>query len=434
VIGVHGCTAYDAQLLERNPHDSSVTRIHRDAGDAAATGSARDAQADAKGMSSDASVQVGDARVDASSSACGDSGVDCCPADPRKWVPGQCGCGVPDVDGDGDGTADCRDGCPLDPKKTAPGICGCGGSDADGDGDGTANCIDACPSDPAKATAGMCGCGVADTDGDGDGVADCVDGCPADPAKAAPGICGCGSPDSDQGAVPSCAGLRDALVHRYRFDGTGTTVTDSRGGQNGKVVNAQLGGAGKLDLAGGTSDQYVDLPNGLVSGLTDATFEVWVTWSGGGSWQRIFDFGDNNNATEGSQGTGRSYLFLTPSVATSMTLRLAYSLNGSGSETQINASAALATGGVHHIAVVFDDTNDRMLLYLDGAPAGSVALTGSLSSIHDINNWLGRSQYFSDSELAGSLHELRIYGAALSAEQIALSAAAGPDPAFLSDL
>jgi hypothetical protein len=368
VIGVHGCTAYDAQLLERNPHDSSVTRIHRDAGDAAATGSARDAQADAKGMSSDASVQAGDARVDASSSACGDSGVDCCPADPRKWVPGQCGCGVPDVDGDGDGTADCRDGCPLDPKKTAP------------------------------------------------------------------GICGCGSPDSDQGAVPSCAGLRDALVHRYRFDGTGTTVTDSRGGQNGMVVNAQLSGAGKLDLAGGTSDQYVDLPNGLVSGLTDATFEVWVTWSGGGSWQRIFDFGDNNNATEGSQGTGRSYLFLTPSVATSMTLRLAYSLNGSGSETQINASAALPTGGVHHIAVVIDDTNDRMLLYLDGALAGSVALTGSLSSIHDINNWLGRSQYSSDPELAGSLHELRIYGAALSAEQIALSRSAGPDPAFLSDL
>jgi hypothetical protein len=117
-----------------------------------------------------------------------------------------------------------------------------------------------------------------------------------------------------------------------------------------------------------------------------------------------------------------------------MTLRLAYSLNGSGSETQINASAALPTGGVHHIAVVIDDTNDRMLLYLDGALAGSVALTGSLSSIHDINNWLGRSQYSSDPELAGSLHELRIYGAALSAEQIALSRSAGPDPAFLSDL
>jgi hypothetical protein len=34
---------------------------------------------------------------------------DSCPNDKNKAVPGQCGCGVPDIDSDGDGTADCNE-------------------------------------------------------------------------------------------------------------------------------------------------------------------------------------------------------------------------------------------------------------------------------------------------------------------------------------
>ncbi|MFZ9915393.1 MAG: lamin tail domain-containing protein, partial [Phycisphaerales bacterium] len=37
---------------------------------------------------------------------------DLCPADPLKQAPGQCGCGVPDTDSDGDGTADCNESKP----------------------------------------------------------------------------------------------------------------------------------------------------------------------------------------------------------------------------------------------------------------------------------------------------------------------------------
>jgi hypothetical protein len=41
-----------------------------------------------------------------------DTSVDLCPDDPNKTEPGQCGCGVPDTDSDGDGVADCVDNCP----------------------------------------------------------------------------------------------------------------------------------------------------------------------------------------------------------------------------------------------------------------------------------------------------------------------------------
>ena len=53
-------------------------------------------------------------------------GIDGCPDDPGKTEPGECGCGVPDTDSDGDGTPDCNDDCPDDPEKIEPGDCGCG--------------------------------------------------------------------------------------------------------------------------------------------------------------------------------------------------------------------------------------------------------------------------------------------------------------------
>ncbi len=145
---------------------------------------------------------------------------DLCPNDPLKTSPGICGCGTPDTDSDGDGTANCLDGCPNDPNKIAPGQCGCGVPDTDSDSDGTANCNDGCPNDPNKVAPGTCGCGNLEPvsacndnnvctindvvgancacagtflDSDGDGTCNANDGCPNDPNKIAPGICGCGT-------------------------------------------------------------------------------------------------------------------------------------------------------------------------------------------------------------------------------------------------
>jgi hypothetical protein len=308
------------------------------------------------------------------------------------------------------------------PHADAAATCGVGGD--------AQNSVDCCPGDPQKTAPGACGCGVADVDADGDGTADCIDACPADPQKIAPGECGCGLLDADSGGVAGCLGLRSALVHRYRFEGTGTVATDVTNGSNGNVVNATLDGTGTLTLPGGTPDAYVDLPNALVSTLHDATFEVWFTWSGGSAWQRIFDFGDVTSGTEGARGTGRSYLFLTPKNAASGVLRAVYK-KANGSEVVIDGSAALPTGMLCHLAVVADDTGGKLSLYLNGTLQKSVAWSDSLSLLNDVNEWLGRSQYSADPGLQGKFEEFRIYGAALSAAQIATSFGAGPNPKFL---
>ncbi len=43
--------------------------------------------------------------------------IDECPSDPAKTTKGQCGCGNPDVDQDGDGKAACLDKCDTDANK-----------------------------------------------------------------------------------------------------------------------------------------------------------------------------------------------------------------------------------------------------------------------------------------------------------------------------
>jgi hypothetical protein len=285
---------------------------------------------------------------------------------------------------------------------------------------------DYCPTDPQKTEPGVCGCGVADLDGDGDAALDCNDACPADAKKVAPGACGCGVVDTLE-----CAVLRAALAQRWSFEGSGETAQNSAGTAPGTLANTALTGSGALELAGTTSDQYVDLPNGVVSSLVNATFEAWLTWRGGAAWQRVFDFGSTQNA-EGAQGTGATYLFLTP-MATNTTgfARVAFTTSGSGAETRLDAKRALTVGAVSHVAVVVDDENDLLSLYLDGAPAGSVAFNAQLSQLSDVNNWLGRSQFTADPELDASLDEFRIYRAALTATQIGASFAAGPNPAFL---
>src|SRR5438477_9080348 len=79
------------------------------------------------------------------------------------------------------------------------------------------------------------------------------------------------------------------LKHRYSFnEASGTVAKDSVGGADGTLLGGASLSGGKVTLDG--NDGYVDLPNGIISKLTDATFEAWVTFSGeGGAWQRVFD-------------------------------------------------------------------------------------------------------------------------------------------------
>jgi hypothetical protein len=229
---------------------------------------------------------------------------------------------------------------------------------------------------------------------------------------------------------PLCS-LGAALVHRYSFGGTGTKVADSVGTADGTVVNAQLSGSGTLALVGGGASQYVDLPDHLLSTLTDATLEVWVTWSGGNNNQRILDFGSNSTVNGRTQAT--TTIIISPNSAPQGTpprLRASYSNQVSSGSTFADAPSTLQTGTKSHIVAVFDGQQHTLSLYLNGVSQGQATGLSALSLISDVNNWLGRSQYTDDPGFSGTYDEFRIFDAALTVDQIQASYTAGPDALF----
>jgi Tol biopolymer transport system component len=114
-------------------------------------------------------------QIDLETDTDGDGTVDCFD---QCWKDGS---KVESPDSDGDGVADCEDQCIDDSTKSAPGPCGCGVPEVNTDGDfltdGTQSwdCIDKCPTDPLKQIPGVCGCGNSDVDSNQNGVADCKD-------------------------------------------------------------------------------------------------------------------------------------------------------------------------------------------------------------------------------------------------------------------
>jgi len=206
-----------------------------------------------------------------------------------------------------------------------------------------------------------------------------------------------------------------SVVHTYlKFDETGgTTAYDVTGyGWHGTLVNEPLWTSGKFGNAvslDGVND-YVSLPTGIVSGLTDFTIATWVYLNTVDNWSRVFDFGT---------GTGVN-MFLTPRNSVTGTVRFAITTGGAGGEQQINGMAALPTGVWTHVAVTI--SGGAGILYINGAEVGrSNSMSLTPDSLGDTTqNYIGRSQYAADPYLNGCVDEFRIYADALDAAAVSL--------------
>ncbi len=95
--------------------------------------------------------------------------------------------------------ANSTDECPLDGGKTSGGVCGCGVPDIDTDGDGFLDCVDACPNTPFGEGVNGDGCGCSDISCD-DGDACTVDLCNDGICSHSPVSCD----DGDACTLDSC--------------------------------------------------------------------------------------------------------------------------------------------------------------------------------------------------------------------------------------
>ncbi|RYD68344.1 MAG: hypothetical protein EOP83_00970 [Verrucomicrobiaceae bacterium] len=209
--------------------------------------------------------------------------------------------------------------------------------------------------------------------------------------------------------VQSPADLRAHL----ELDGN---TTGTVGGIHATATGSPIYVAGVFDQAvdlDGTDD-YVQLPAGVASDLTDCTFAVRFRWDGGSAWQRIFDFG--NNTTQN--------FFLTPGSG-SGTLRFTMTTTGNTSPQSIE-TAAPAVGDWTHVAVVLSGNTATM--YVNGAAAATGAITIDPANIAPTLNYLGKSQW-PDPLFNGAIDDFRIYTRALHANEV--KAMAVPSPAVV---
>jgi hypothetical protein len=242
----------------------------------------------------------------------------------------------------------------------------------------------------------------------------------ADTAGAA-GMAGSSDEDCIAGDEPPLG----SLLHRYSFDGSGATATDSVSAADGNIVGTTLDGSGLVTMDGNTR-QYVDLPDGIVSELTDLTVVTWMTWTGGGAYQRVFDFGISTQG-EGLGDSGRSFLAVMPMTGFDDQRKpgLGGEVKAPGFPTVTLASTEEMEDRAAQVGFVFR-SGVSASLYLDGNRLASAATAITLADIDDRNNWLGQSQFQTDPEFEGAYEEFRIYDAALNSCQLHTLLVRGP--------
>lgn len=234
------------------------------------------------------------------------------------------------------------------------------------------------------------------------------------------GLADGGSPREDGGAADGAAGGEAGLceppppARRYPFDGTGTVITDTRGGPPGRLLGgATLPGTGVLRLDG--VRDYVDLPHGVLAVLTEVTIALWVRRKGGPGYTRLFDFGTGSLGQDpppNGMYVGTTYLAATPATGHALSgLAVLMSRAGAGGEG-VATSTAVLDDAMRSVVVVV--SSDKLSLFLEGALLARVPRPAPLSAIVVQNAWLGRSQYAADPYLAAEYADLRIFDVALS--------------------
>jgi hypothetical protein len=200
----------------------------------------------------------------------------------------------------------------------------------------------------------------------------------------------------------------------------------------GDAHGVLLGGAtlsGNNDVVLDGVDDYVDFPNGLISGLTDVTLAAWVGLKGGGAYARVFDFGvgsDGENPAEGLGTTGVSFVASTHASAFFPDgLASLIASDGLNDRVFLPTDARLDAATRHVVVVV--QGQQTMALFLDGVLRARVPIPQALSEIDDVNNWLGRSQFDQDPYFSGVFDDFRIYDGLLEDCAVARLFAQGPD-------
>ncbi|WP_402461516.1 family 43 glycosylhydrolase, partial [Isoptericola aurantiacus] len=203
------------------------------------------------------------------------------------------------------------------------------------------------------------------------------------------------------------------LVVRYPLDETtGTTAANTAPGSAFGAASLENGASftGEGVALDGTDD-FVDLPDDLLSGVEDVTVALDVRIDDSQS-SPYFVYGLGNSS--GSAGDG--YLFTTGNA-----YRTSIATGNWTTEQTVTKGSNLDRGVWKHLAYTLE--GDTAVLYEDGVEVarqtGVTIDPGDIGDGSTAANYLGRSLYSGDNTLSGDVADFRIYDRALSAEEVA---------------
>lgn len=200
----------------------------------------------------------------------------------------------------------------------------------------------------------------------------------------------------------------------------GATVKDQAGHFDGTWVNPQQSewlhneGAGALNFTGGSTSSYVEIPSGVLRGLTDITVSSLVQWKGGQSAEWIFALGQDSN----------KYLFVTPKRNSGDgSARLGLGITSWSNEAGANAATgSLKADEWKLVTAVMSETDETLTLYIDGVEVAADSTKGyTLAQIDNgsgRSGYVGRSFYAADPYFGGMIADFRIYDGALTAAEV----------------
>jgi hypothetical protein len=224
--------------------------------------------------------------------------------------------------------------------------------------------------------------------------------------------------DSDVAAIKKIDTITAAappagLVAYYPFDADGT---DASGGNrpatllSGAVIGTGRIGSGSLSLNG--TSAYASIPGlgTLLPTLTDYTVGAWVNFQNVSStYPRIWDFGSGMN----------SFVMMSPRSTYTGPASFYIKKPGVSTDSVVYAPAALPTNGWHYLAATYNATSKVVVFYQDGASVASGSnVTQTLTGMSFTQNWVGRSQFSSDSYFKGYVDDLSIWNRALPAAEV----------------
>ena len=205
----------------------------------------------------------------------------------------------------------------------------------------------------------------------------------------------------------------NAPVAQYRFSDAAeaTTLADAAGSDT--AANSGIALAGEGPFGGSASgafdgEAYATLTSDPLAGASEFTFEAWVDWAGGSSYdQPIFSLG--SSATD--------YMYLTPASASSEHL-MALEIHPSSGESVTITAPQLNSKEWHFVAVT-ETSSGALALYIDGALVSQVdeqaVAPAALATV--TSSYLGKSLTGAPG-FTGSLSNVAFYDKALTHSEI----------------